>query len=164
MSWYCLYIKTKKEFSAEQHLMAQGLEVYLPRTTIGQKKKRGNTNRIIQVEPLFPNYLFINLTEGVHDFCAVKNTRGVQDFAMKSLVRVPEYIIKELRSNEDDQGVHYISEDQYQPGERVRINKGAFKFYEAIISKRKNERIWIILEMLGEQEIMINPQDIESVT
>lgn len=147
MSWYCLHLKGAQEFNAEKSLQAQGYTVYLPR--LYDHKKEGD------VDPLFPCYCFINLVQGEHDFHSVKNTKGVRNFANDQLVPVPDFVIDQLSKGE------HQNKSKWQTGDKVRLTKGAFKFYEAVIKRDESQRIWAVLELLGSQQIRVEPDEIE---
>lgn len=148
MPWYCLHLKGAEEFKAEQCLMAQGFNVYLPRHNDRTKDK---------VKPLFPCYCFIQLEEGVHDFGAVKHTRGVRNFSNNQLITVPEPIINKLKQSERSY------DTLWQTGDKVRLIKGPFQYYQAVIKIDKDKRLWAVLDMLGEQKIRVESDDMEAL-
>lgn len=159
MSWYCLHLKGNQEFRAEENLLEQNYDVYLPKILDCKLHKKP------KVKPLFPEYMFINLIVGEHDFKAVKNTRGIRAFAPKSLtdpIPIDDKIIVELKSWENSQGFHEISESQFYVGEDVVITKGPFDMRQAIVERVEGERIWIIFEIASKNISMeINKLHIE---
>jgi transcription antitermination factor NusG len=56
--WYVVLTNPKQETRAEEHLRAQGGEVFLPRITLEKMRK---SKRVNVTESLFPGYLFVNV-------------------------------------------------------------------------------------------------------
>lgn len=147
--WHLVYTKAKQEEKAEQHLKNQGFEVYLPRHCVSARKK-GKYTDIIQ--PLFPRYLFVQLTEGVHNYAPIRSTRGAV-----GLVRVgvdpaiaPRDLIEYLQSNEAV-ALEPRPANPFHAGDRVQVVDGPFAGYEAIYQcEQGEERALILLSLMNQ--------------
>jgi transcriptional antiterminator RfaH len=146
--WHLVYTKVKKEEEAEHHLNNQGFEVYLPRHRVGVRKC-GQYTEVIQ--PLFPRYIFIQLTDGVDNYASIRSTRGAA-----GLVRVgaapaiaPPALIDYLRSHEK-QALAPKPLNPFKVGDRIRIVDGPFSGYEAIYQcDRGEDRALILLSLMN---------------
>jgi transcriptional antiterminator RfaH len=70
--WYLLTSKPREEQRAYDNLTIQGHEVFLPKVAKGVKT--------VALQPLFPNYLFIQLDKQVANFNTIRSTRGIGSF------------------------------------------------------------------------------------
>ena len=74
INWFVAHTHPLKEIIAQQHLLEQGFEVYLPRF----KKIRRHARKVEEVlVPLFPRYIFIGMNMEVARWRSVNGTRGV---------------------------------------------------------------------------------------
>ena len=101
-------------------------------------------------EPLFPNYLFIQLN-GLSNWQALRSTRGVSKVVSfnGAPAIVEDEIIHSLKIQCDKS---YNQEPQalYQAGERVIITEGCFNNIEAIVKASKAEdRVLLLLQLLN---------------
>ena len=63
-AWYLVATRPKQESIARDHLARQGYRVLLPEISL---KKRRQNRWVAVVEPLFPGYLFVQITLGQDD-------------------------------------------------------------------------------------------------
>lgn len=146
--WHLVYTKSKKENEAELHLDNQGFQVYLPKHRVGVRK-RGQYTEITQ--PLFPRYLFVELTEGVHDYSPIRSTRGVVGLVRvgPDLAIAPSNLIDYLRSNEE-QALAPKPLNPFKVGDKVLVVDGPFAGYEAIYQcDRGEDRALILLSLMN---------------
>ena len=146
-SWYLIHAKPKSEQLAKENLERQGYETYLP-LILGRAKRRGKTIKSIQ--PMFPRYLFIYLSDQVDDWGPIRSTLGVSvlvRFGMKPAI-VPEALINGLKTNENGQGVHELPTKSLSSGDKLLIVEGPFEGYEAtLFSQESDERIIVLLKI-----------------
>ena len=104
INWFVAHTHPLKEIIAQQHLLEQGFEVYLPRF----KKIRRHARKVEEVlVPLFPRYIFISMNMGVARWRSVNGTRGVS-YLLTNYDRpavVPNYVIENLKSHEIAYGI-----------------------------------------------------------
>lgn len=141
MDWYCLYLKSRSEFVAERGLMEQNFDVYLPKT-IDYK-----IDIVGKIKPLFPEYMFINLEIGMHDFKSVKYTKGVKRFAPNAEpLIISDQLIDTIKEMENSKGFHEVDSNHYHVDDKVTILDGPFAMYDAIIGSVEGDRIRIFFE------------------
>ncbi|TRX57203.1 transcription/translation regulatory transformer protein RfaH [Thalassomonas sp. M1454] len=165
--WYVLTSKPREEQRAFDNLTSQGHDVFLPK--IAKVKKRQGI-KVVSLEPLFPNYLFIRLDKEQANFNAVRSTRGVGAFVRFGATQatISEQLIEKIKQDTQGEAESKTLDDliKFNSGEKVEITEGPFKGLEAIYkSKDGLERSILMVKMLGqENEIKIENQVIEKVS
>jgi transcriptional antiterminator RfaH len=162
-AWYLVYTKPRQEGVAQANLERQGYPVYLPRV----KQRRRRAGRVTDVvEPLFPRYLFIQLSTQTDNWGPIRSTLGVS-----SLVRfgsdpavVPEALVAALHARGDETGLQTLELPDFEPGQGVLIQGGPMQGYEGIFLVRTSrDRVTLLLDILGKQvRVSIGPEDVES--
>ncbi len=161
-AWYLLYCKPKQEAKAKWHLDNQGFKTYLPQI-LCERIKRGR--RVRQEEPLFPNYLFIELDDQQDNFTSVRSSRGISDFVRQGPLplKVPDDLVKQLILNEES--IEQALEGQFAPapGDVVVIKSGPFAGLEGIYQlARGEERALVLIDFLGKQmKLELKNKDIQ---
>ena len=149
--WYVIHTKPRQESQALENLERQGYTTYCPQITLS--KRRRNAWHTVS-EPLFPRYLFIQLTEGEDDFGPIRSTLGVSN--MLRLGGKPAIIgndiIETLQQQERDSAEVPDAELPVKPGDRVRVMDGPFAGLEGIfLNNSKDARVVILMELLGRE-------------
>lgn len=145
--WYLIHSKPKDEKVAQENLERQGYETYLP-LILGRMKRRGKTTKSIQ--PMFPRYLFIHLSEQTDDWGPIRSTLGVSSLIRFGMTpaKIPDTLIKSLKQNENSQGVHELPNTSFSPGDKVLIVEGPFEGYEAtLFSQKSDDRVIVLLKI-----------------
>tara|TARA_R110002074_G_scaffold402247_1_gene605686 strand:- start:260965 stop:261462 length:498 start_codon:yes stop_codon:yes gene_type:complete len=145
--WYLIHSKPKDEKVAQENLERQGYETYLP-LILGRAKKRGKTIKSIQ--PMFPRYLFIHLSDKTDDWGPIRSTLGVSSLIRfgATPAKVPDKLIQELKQFEDANGLQKIPIKKINPSDMVRITEGPFEGYEGIYaSKSSKDRVIVLLKI-----------------
>lgn len=164
-SWYVLQSKPRQEAFAKEHLERQGYTTYLPMMRI-KKRLRGKWQFV--VEPMFPRYLFVELTPFQDDFGPIRSTRGISSlvrFAMEPAV-MPSAVITELMAREcSETGVVEPRSALFKEGQSVEILDGPFKGLEAVFAASSSEeRVILMLNALGQKtRLVMNSADIKPV-
>jgi transcriptional antiterminator RfaH len=146
-SWYLIHAKPKSEQVAKENLERQGYEIYLP-LILGRAKKRGKTIKSIQ--PMFPRYLFISLSDETDDWGPIRSTLGVSALVRFGMTpaRIPDILINSLKKSENNEGIHKLSEKSLSPGDKLLIVEGPFEGYEAtLFSQKSGDRIIVLLKI-----------------
>ena len=154
-SWYLIYSKSREEKLAQEHLERQGYETYLP-LILGRIKRRGRTKKSIQ--PMFPRYLFIYLSDQTDDWGPIRSTIGISNlvkFGMEP-AKVPENLIMQLKENECDKGFYDLPAKKFKPGDELLIMEGPFAGYEATLFSQNSEDRIIVLLKIAEKYIKID--------
>lgn len=148
-TWYLVYCKPRQESVARENLLRQGYETYLP---VMRDVRRRKGRRVTLIAPMFPRYLFIHLNRQTDNWAPVRSTLGVVSIVRfgRMAARVPDELVKLLRSREDQQGIQILPVEEYKPGSRVRITQGGFAGYEGIFQAATGrDRVTVLLNVLG---------------
>ena len=154
-SWYLIYSKPREEELAKTHLERQRYEVYLP-LILGRKKRRGKTEKSIQ--PMFPRYLFICLSDQTDDWGPIRSTIGVSNLVKFGInpAKVPEDLVIKLRNNEGNEGFHNLPATNLKSGDNLVIAEGPFEGYEAtLLSQNADDRVTVLLK-IAEKHVKID--------
>lgn len=161
-AWHLIYTKPLQENVALENLSRQHYRAYLPRVRL-RKRLRGR--RRLVVEPLFPRYLFLYLSDVDEDWGPVRSTKGVAKMVRfgATVAIVPKDLVASLQSNEDETGVQTLPEPSYTKGDRVRISEGPMAGYEAIFAAPTGrERVLVLLEIAGKAaRVQVGAEQIE---
>ncbi|HEC16388.1 MAG TPA: transcription/translation regulatory transformer protein RfaH [Sedimenticola sp.] len=163
-AWYLIYTKPQQERRALENLERQGFEAFLPllRTF---RRRRGK--RLEVLEPMFPRYLFVHLSEAVDNWAPIRSTLGVSRLVQfgGEPARAPIGLVRILQAGTDEAGVHSRPPRDYQPGEPVRIADGPFAGYEGVFQARSGaERVLLLLEIAGQTARLQIPElDLEQL-
>jgi len=162
--WYLIHSKVGAEREAQLHLQRQHYDTYLPRL-LQRVRRRGQLR--LQVGPLFPRYLFLQLDEGRQSLAPVRSTSGVANIVRFGgrFATVPERIIEALRAREDPQtGLHCLClPARLTPGAHVRIEGGAFAGLEGVFERAEGaDRVVVLLRLLGQERQVQLPSEVVS--
>jgi len=162
--WYLIHSKVGAEREAQLHLQRQQYQTYLPRL-LQRVRRRGQLR--MQVAPLFPRYLFLQLDEGRQSLAPVRSTSGVANVVRFGgrFATVRDGIIKELRAREDPEtGLHSLCVPaRLTPGMAVRIDGGAFTGLEGVFERAEGtDRVVVLLTLLGQERQVHFPAEVVS--
>jgi transcriptional antiterminator RfaH len=115
--WAAAQVRTDQVKRAVWHIERQGFETYLPLCR--------PTRRSLRTVPLFPGYLFVSI---VDRWRCLLGTHGVINVlrAGDAPAVVREHEIERMRGQEGRDGVIVLPLVRFQPGEKVRVVRGAF--------------------------------------
>jgi transcriptional antiterminator RfaH len=156
--WYAVYTQPRSEDRAQDHLLRQGFEVFLPRYI----KRRSHARRVTVVPaPLFPRYLFVAFDASQQRWRAIRSTRGVIDLVSNgdTPVPVPQSIIDEMERRRDDDGYVLLARQvELKRGTKFRIDSGPFATHEAIFETiRDSDRVIALLSLMGREVVVQVP-------
>jgi len=161
-AWYLIYSKPQQERLAWENLERQGYPSYLP---LIRNRRRRNGRYLSIIEPMFPRYLFVHLSDETDNWGPIRSTIGVANlvrFGMRA-ARVPDSLI-EMMHERDEEGVQILVAPEFKPGDPVRIVEGVLAGYEAIFQARTGkERVVLLLQLAQDRtaRIQVNENDIE---
>lgn len=147
--WYAVYCKPLKEWQAavvlENHLK---LAVFLPEV---RRRSHQPAQRVL----LFPRYLFLQADLQIVTLSKINATPGVLSLVAFGATPqpVPAAVIQALRQRVDrinEQGG--LPEQQFHPGETVRLKQGPLRGLEAIFvgPMQPSERVRVLIDFLGQ--------------
>ena len=146
MNWYVLCTKPQHEVKTAQSLTQLGFEVYCPmKTEVRQWSDRKKKVR----SPLFSKYIFVRTDEQNRN--RVFQAAGVLNylFWLKKPAVVPEQEMNALRSYLEDEAIDSEDLRCFKSGDTVQLKQGFFKGQKAEIKKINNQRVELILPVLG---------------
>ncbi len=164
-AWYLIYSKSQQERVARENLERQGYRSYLP---LIRNRRRRQGRYVAVIEPMFPRYLFVHLSDQTDNWGPIRSTIGVANlvrFGMRA-AHVPNSLIEMMQSHEEG-GVQTLDEPEYKAGDRVRIVEGVMAGYEAIFqAKTGKERVLLLLQFAEDKtaRIQISADGIEPVS
>jgi transcriptional antiterminator RfaH len=158
--WYVVLTKPKQETRAEEHLRAQGGEVFLPQITL-EKMRKGK--RVNVIEPLFPGYLFVNVEGYEYMIGSIRSTRGVRQLLRFGIepIEIRQDLIDDLRHrcgdlNQNCESLFGSSQAVFKEEQIKEIVSGPFKDYQAIFKQFDGEqRAIILLNLLSQQQELL---------
>lgn len=164
-AWYLVFSKPRQERIALANLQRQGYQAYLP--LIGNRRKRYGRYRHL-IEPMFPRYLFIYLSDRTDNWGPIRSTIGVFKLVRfgERAGRVPDDLVTTLKARESHEGYFEPQLPQLRAGDSVRICEGPMSGYEALFHCRSGkQRVTLLLEIAGRlAKVQIDSDSIELVS
>jgi transcription antitermination factor NusG len=145
-AWYVLYTKPRNEKKVAERLNGSGYSVYCPL----HKVRKQWSDRIKTVEePLFRNYVFIQIEDAKRDevFAFPGTVCYLFWLRRPAVVRQTEIATIQKWLGEYE----HIEVSQIMPGDYIRITSGPLSGKEAILLDRRNSKVIVQLEELGIQ-------------
>ena len=147
--WYA--VETKPRYEDRVALWVQQrtqAPVFLPRF---ESVHRQRDRKVHRVEPLFPSYLFVQISAEPTQWYAVRWTPGVKDIVRMAgvVVPVPNEAIDVLKARCRERG--YIPwESKLRPDSQVRIIDGPFAGLQGILEQPASggERVRVLLNLM----------------
>jgi transcription termination/antitermination protein NusG len=160
--WFAIHTRSRHEKQVDMFLREKGINSFLPLIRI--LSRRRDRREFVDL-PLFPGYLFVNMT--LNSMYDVINTRGVvrivgnDNFNHTPIPDKQVNDIKLLLSN----NVNFDSFRYLKSGVKVRIKAGPLRGIEGILVRRKdNYRVVISVDLLKKStSAEVSISDIESV-
>jgi transcriptional antiterminator RfaH len=146
--WYVCHTKPKQEFRAAENLDRQGSQI-----CAWQRKKS-------VLIPMFPRYMFLRPAHEQHSIAPVRSTLGV--FGLVRFGTEPATIrdptLQSLRALEEKlRAAEFASFSPFKQGDQVLIVDGPFKGLEGIVSKVAEERVSVLMTLLGRERSLDFP-------
>jgi len=161
MKWYILQVKPNCAHVASRNLARQGFNAFIPTEDVTIRRS-GKFSRIRRL--IFPGYAFIELNPIEGPWRAVNSTTGVARLVRFGLdpVSVPIEIIDELQRRLAG-GSRTAPPQSLTPGQSVRVTQGPFvDFVGQVFDTSPDERIWVLLELLGGQtRVLLNQRQLQ---
>lgn len=149
--WYLIYTKPRQELIAVVNLQNQAYTAFAPQLSV---KKRTNQGWKQVNEPLFPNYVFIQLDDVTDDWKPIRSTRGVSGFVrFGSGVPVPirDELMQPLFTFDLIQASDRLSA-QPKVGDRVIVPIGDTWVSALVTAENAKGRVEVLLNLLGQEQ------------
>ena len=147
--WFVVQTKPRQELRSLNNLEAQGYVCFLP-LFLKEKLLRGRLQLV--EEPLFPRYLFINLSSGADaiSWAPIRSTRGVSGLVRvgDTPARIDKALIEDIQQHEAS--IRSQPERRFAKGDRLEVTGGPFSGMAAIFEMSSGEaRAMVLIELLG---------------
>ncbi len=158
--WYVVFTKPQKELQVVSLLEEKQLVVFLPEVYQKYRNK-------VQLRPLFPCYLFVQMDLDQVELGTVNYTPGVIKVVSNENTPLPlrheviEAIREEVKRLNESGG---LPTEEFKEGERVRLRSGPLAGMEAVFLKHlaPRDRAIVLLRFLGrENQVEIDISEIE---
>jgi len=149
--WYVAHTKSKQEQIAYDNLARQDYCVYLPRLKVLKRNRRLKCQEL-QLEPLFPRYLFFQPRFTSQSIAPVRSTLGVASIVRFGQVpaTLSDEMLASIRNFEHAQnqsGLEAIS--PFRSGERVLVVDGPLAGFDGLVSSVAQDRVVVLMQLLG---------------
>lgn len=158
MPWYVVQTKPRQERIAEENLSRQGYHCYLPRI---KAVKISRNRETIQLEPLFPGYVFFQPSHPEHSIAPVRSTLGVLKivrFGEEFAVLRPETLesIKQFEARQ--YSLKYEEITPIKNGAIVCVTDGPLAGLEGLVSAVSEKRVVVLFHLLGhDMQVRLSP-------
>jgi transcriptional antiterminator RfaH len=153
--WYAINTKPRQENVALENLERQGFTAFLPMIKV-KKRQRGKWTD--KIEPLFPRYLFIQLTMFEDNFAPIRSTFGVHKIIRfgEYPAQVPTDLVQALIANQDNLlGIQKPKIPVFNKGDKVTVINGPLKGLTGIVENDSGEeRVIMMLNLLGRENVL----------
>ena len=147
LKWYPVYTQPRAEKKAYSALIDKGIEAYLP---LHRRLKQWSDRKKWVEEPLIKSYLFVRIADNAQT--EVLMTKGIARFIYFSgkITAMPDRQINELKLLMASSLDIEVTEEDLQPGEKIKIKAGPLKGITGeIIAYRSQKQLLLRLENLG---------------
>ena len=151
--WYLLYTRPQCEKKIASSLEERGIGHYLP---LERKLRIWSDRKKLMEMPLFPSYVFIELTES-RDYFMGLETDGVVGYVKfgKAIAKVDAKVVNNLKLvAECGVGLEVIS-DVLQKGRRMLIAEGAMAGLDCEIVEHKGMRKMLVRVNLLNRSVLV---------
>lgn len=161
--WYAIRTKPKEEDRADINLRTWQVETFAPK--LKELRTSGYGSEYV-TKSLFSSYIFahFNASKQLHN---INYTRGVQNVVSfgGNPISIDKKIINLIRVQVDEDG--FIRRDEeFELGDRVRINSGPFKSFSGIFKRKTKDRdrVRILLDTMNcQSHLLIDKEMVEKV-
>ena len=157
--WYVARTKSRREALAARKLREQGYEVYLP-MLVRWTRKRGVWRR--DEEVMFPRYGFVRRGRPGQSIAPIRSTPGVAGLVVfgDRPATLSATIVQALRAIADqDASARGPQPSPFKAGDAVAIADGPFAGLTGIVSRVAEQRVVVLLTLLGRETPVAFPHD-----
>ncbi|MFA6311939.1 MAG: transcription termination/antitermination NusG family protein [Sterolibacterium sp.] len=151
--WYVAHTKVQQEQVACENLTRQGYTVYLPRIKLLKRNRRSRCQEL-QLEPLFPRYLFFQPGTSEHSVAPVRSTLGVTAIVRfgQTFAVLRHSVLKSIQDFEARQNAAGLEEiSPFRAGESVLVVDGPLVGLEGLVSSVSQDRVVVLMQLLGHE-------------
>ena len=163
MDWFALYVKSRHEFVTNGELQKKGIVTFLP--SVKRLRLWKDRRKLIEF-PLFPGYLFVNLSTKFGEFTNVLKTIGAVLFVSAEPGHPAVVSLEEINSLKLllESGKEFDTYPYLKDGIRIRVRRGPLKGAEGVLIKKEDQHIFLInIHLLGRSVgVKIYGDDVEA--
>ncbi len=162
--WYVCQTKPRQEAKALARLLEQGYTVYLPMLTRWERKK-GAWIRKEQV--MFPRYCFVRCGHDGQSIAPIRSTPGVLGLVRfgHDIATLSASVVEAIRELAERNG-EALAENAspFEIGTPVAVVDGPLRGLSGLVSAIADERVAVLLTLLGREKPILIPADHLAVT
>jgi transcriptional antiterminator RfaH len=153
--WFLAYTHPRLEAVALQNLQQQGFDAYLP---LYKKLKKTDAGMVATFEPMFARYVFFRPAHAAQSIAPVRSTRGVAQivsFGHERATIRPDTLLAIRQIEQERNAVDVTVLSSLRPGCLVRFRSPAFIGLEGLVKTVSSQRVCVLLELMGRQQVVI---------
>lgn len=147
-SWFVVQTKRYAETQAAFSIAAAGFETLTPTITTLNKKR----DKI--VAPMFPSYIFARFDLTGEYWFPIAYCRGVKKIMgdpQGKPLPLREEVVQFVRKRDGSIDSKMQAVRDLKLGDTVRIEAGPFTGFEGLFAERAEDRVWVLLDFLGQK-------------
>ncbi len=155
--WYVCQSKPRQEAKAVARLNEQGYAVYLP-MLVRWERKKGAWSRTEQV--MFPRYCFVRCGRDGQSIAPSRSTPGVLGLVRfgSEAATLSDATVEAIRELAEQGGCEAAEKPApFAVGMQVVVADGPLKGLSGLVSKVADERVAVLLTLLGQEKPVLIP-------
>jgi len=159
--WYLAYTKPRSEHVALNNLLAQSYEAWLPLIKqIARGRKKPADGGLYVMEPMFPRYVLFRPSSDAQSIAPAKSSLGVNKVV--TLGHIPGTLTHKQAVDlaNMEQAQHELDGSDvagFKAGMPVVVREGPFKGLNAIVHLTAEERVFLLVQLLGKEHKVAVP-------
>ena len=153
LMWFAVQTKPRHEKRAAAELQEKGISAFLP--LCSEKRQWSDRQRTVEL-PLFPQYVFVRMTQSLNTRVLVLRTSGIMNFVgMRGMgMAIPDEQIERIQTVMA-QGIPVSPHLFTNIGKRIRIRGGALDGLQGILTAVNGDRTLVVSVELIQRSIAI---------
>lgn len=149
--WLVVMTKPRMETEAKVNLERQRFVVYMP-TWVDLRRRSDGWQKVQSA--MFPRYLFAKIVNDEQSISPIRSTRGVSQLVRfgTELARATDSMICEIRGLEAARNAGGDQLKPFKPGDEVLITAGPFKGISAEVFSSGQQRVILLMQVLGKTQ------------
>ena len=152
--WYLAYTKPRQESIAQDNLVRQAFDAYLP---LYKKFKKTEQGPVALFEAMFPRYILFRPSKPGQSISAVRSTKGIATIVRFGFepAQLHDDLVQRIRQLEQDRNHATLQElSNLKVGQTVRLKHNALGGVEGLIQSVSSKRVAVLLEILGRPTVV----------
>jgi len=152
-AWFAVQTRPRHEKKVSAELQEKGVSVFLP--LVSSTRKWSDRNRVVEL-PLFPQYVFVRISQTLNTRVAVLRANGVTNFVgTRGIgVPIPDDQIQRVQTLVT-RGIPATPHAFLNVGKRIRIRGGALDGLQGILTAVNGDQTLVVSVELIQRSIAI---------